>query len=84
MADKSISDIEAAHRFLKDISTKCVAFSEPEHSGTRDPHIPLSLVPHPVAPCCVRANRVVLHAIPNVTHEYVLHRTASKVPATIR
>lgn len=23
MADKSISDIEAAHRFLKDISTKC-------------------------------------------------------------
>ena len=25
MADKSISDIEAAHRFLKDISTKCAS-----------------------------------------------------------
>ena len=26
MADRSISDIEVTHRFLKDISTKCVAF----------------------------------------------------------
>jgi hypothetical protein len=26
MADRSISDIEVAHSFLKDISTKCVAF----------------------------------------------------------
>ena len=35
MADKSISDIEAAHRFLKDISTKCATFSEQqERCGT--------------------------------------------------
>ena len=44
MADKSISDIEIVHRFLKDISTKYAAFPARERSGTCGPRVPLSVL----------------------------------------
>ena len=65
MGDKSISDIEIVHRFLKDISTKYAAFSERERSGTCGPRVPLC-----VASCFVCARRGMLCTIPIVTHEH--------------
>ena len=65
MADKSISDIEIVHRFLKDISTKYAAFPARERSGTCGPRVPLC-----VASCFVCARRGMLCTIPIVTHEH--------------
>lgn len=61
MADKSISDIEAAHRFLKDISTKYAAFPDRDRSATVA-RAPL---------CCVLlCARAVICCVPIVTHEH--------------
>ena len=53
MADKSICDIEAAHRFLKDISTKCAPFCIVTLASST--HFPSTRASLPLASWCVRS-----------------------------